>query len=730
MSIKIHALALLALAVCQAAYSEDTRKDEWKKIKDTPTGTFVLNGYTWNYYANTSYGYATVWPAEKVEGDIILPDSVDGLPIGEFFDVNSSDSGWTLSVPGTVRELGEDNFVSRGPWHSGDGLDRPDLAISNLVVRDDVSIPTIIMYNGFRGFISLQSVSLGEGVIRIEGECFVGCTNLSSVTLPSTLRAIEHSAFDPDYNCGYYADPDRIKVLEGDEYGNYYIGKWLITGSDGYHIREDTKGLADEAFAFNYDYNGGLLPDGIEYLGTISCPGFDLSIPDSVKFIGNDAFGFGGEWGDTSLMYIDGWCFGPNDLSAWSKIEGTDPWELDENGGDEQWRQFVLAERERLDPQIHLKIKPGTKGIVSGAFNASGVGDNYVLKTIEFPDSLKYIGDNAFERCFELKSFNTPTNVETIGRFAFSQCEKLEEVHLGPKLKTLEEGVFYEIYNLTNVYCHADYFEELSLYAYYFSKYDWHTEVIDGREVRVYDREYFVTKNLHLYSKIKFVGTYAWKSANLIFEEGVTDIGQVIGGEGTGEVVIPSSVTNISDNAFDACPNLSNVVIKIVNSSDVKFTGKVFTDKYQIKVVALPYNAKGYEDLIAQLGEDKVKFIVGTEEGFGQWVLVNGLAGKGSAADFGGKSGGNKYENGFLYIFGNEIESESVQLIQLDKTKDGRIAFRLPETEHEDKVRVVGTSDLNDWSNAVELKKEGDVWVMPDGTKPPESFFCRVIISE
>ena len=101
------------------------------------------------------------------------------------------------------------------------------------------------------------------------------------------------------------------------------------------------------------------------------------------------------------------------------------------------WKDWVAQLEEMMAQKGHLVIRDGTKGIASGAFNASGMGDNYTLRRVEFPASLLYIGDNAFERCFNLESFSVPSNVVTIGKFAFSQCTSLHNVDLGRKLKTL-----------------------------------------------------------------------------------------------------------------------------------------------------------------------------------------------------------------------------------------------------------------------------------------------------
>jgi len=57
--------------------------------------------------------------------------------------------------------------------------------------------PIIIGYRMFYGCTNLQTVVISEGVIKIEKEAFIGCTALTSVTLPTTIWRIE-AAFN---NC-------------------------------------------------------------------------------------------------------------------------------------------------------------------------------------------------------------------------------------------------------------------------------------------------------------------------------------------------------------------------------------------------------------------------------------------------------------------------------------------------------------------------------------------------
>ena len=237
------------------------------------------------------------------------------------------------------------------------------------------------------------------------------------------------------------------------------------------------------------------------------------------------------------------------------------------------------------------------------------------------------------------------------------------------------------------------------------------------------------TVNLHLYNQIRHVGRPAFSRINIIFEEGITDIGEVVTGDSVDEITIPSTVTNIADNAFVNCSSLTNLILNIVNSSNVNYSTSAFRN-VNLRVVTLPYNAINYDLFLASLGVSHVNYTVGTESGFGRWVLVSGLAGQGSRADFGGRQQDKSVANGFLYVFGDNLQSES-ELMHLE-FKNGRFLVRTPDEVNHDGaiVRVLGSNRLGDWADAIEMKQTSEGWVMPDGTKPPESFFFKMEVLE
>jgi len=103
----------------------------------------------------------------------------------------------------------------------------------------------------------------------------------------------------------------------------------------------------------------------------------------------------------------------------------------------------------------------GTKGTYSYTYPASEIPQNAffnsttttfnrTLTSINLPNNLTSIGDDAFEFC-SLISVDIPTSVNTIGDYAFFGCSDLTSVNLSSSVTSVGEGAFAHIYGSINV---------------------------------------------------------------------------------------------------------------------------------------------------------------------------------------------------------------------------------------------------------------------------------------
>ena len=70
---------------------------------------------------------------------------------------------------------------------------------------------------------------------------------------------------------------------------------------------------------------------------------------------------------------------------------------------------------------------------------------------IDLPDTLKYIGEEAFSACTKLTELTISSNVVEIGRLAFFMCTKLEKVDIPLCTEVIGVNAFQYCPELTTV---------------------------------------------------------------------------------------------------------------------------------------------------------------------------------------------------------------------------------------------------------------------------------------
>lgn len=99
----------------------------------------------------------------------------------------------------------------------------------------------------------------------------------------------------------------------------------------------------------------------------------------------------------------------------------------------------------------HLVIPEGVTEIEPRVFSCCDI------ESVEFPDSLRIIGEGAFSHCDKLKSIKFGNGIEKIGSqnddegCSFAYCTELEEIEFPPSLKYLGQNAFYGCKNLRRV---------------------------------------------------------------------------------------------------------------------------------------------------------------------------------------------------------------------------------------------------------------------------------------
>jgi len=153
---------------------------------------------------------------------------------------------------------------------------------------------------------------------------------------------------------------------------------------------------------------------------------------------------------------------------------------------------------------------------------------------IIIPETVVKIGDNAFFNCYYLTSISIPESVTSIGKYAFYLCLRLLNATIPKNVKSIGVGAFAGEASMSDIQVSED-------------------------------NKYFTSENGILYDKKKkvLIQCPRAKSGEIKIPESVTNIGEEAFEycQNVTSIIIPESVTNIGRVAFKSCENLTSVII-------------------------------------------------------------------------------------------------------------------------------------------------------------------------
>ena len=238
---------------------------------------------------------------------------------------------------------------------------------------------------------SIKTLIIEEGITYISSMAFRDCTNLSSITIPSTLAELGDGAF---FECSaissiYISDINawcslsmRKNLGDYEEiYDEYDMCR--IMESTYPHIGENIEYYVGRIFVNDTELKNVVIPDGIKEIRPYAFAHSSVTsvtIPNSVLTIRENAFGD---------------CYQLSDVRMGNSVS-------------------------------ELKVE---------AFSSC-----WNLRDIDLPASLRIIGSGAFEST-ALTNATIPDSVVSIGAYAFS-CSELTEIIIGAGTQIIGDGAF------------------------------------------------------------------------------------------------------------------------------------------------------------------------------------------------------------------------------------------------------------------------------------------------
>lgn len=335
--------------------------------------------------------------------EVVLPDAVTTIPDYAFEKCTSLT---TINVPSSLEVIRSEAFSEtalkefvapdsfREIW-SYAFQDCKDLE------RVELNRTQSIGSMAFENCEKLSSIRLPEELNSVGTFAFSGCHSLTDISMPSRPVAVPNSLF---YDTGYANDPQNW------DQGVLSVDGYLLRCNEDlldqtrYVVPEGTIVIAENAFQ-NYGETIAslVLPEGLQLIGKSAFSGMsalkDVSLPDTIRSIGYDAFGSTGIAGDSSRwegngLYVGNW--------------------------------LVAVENTKL---TEFAVREGTIGIADGKDTSLFPTRAQSIQTLTLPSTLKYVGVRSFAR-LKITELTLPSSLETIGEGGFKTCSFLKSVNL------------------------------------------------------------------------------------------------------------------------------------------------------------------------------------------------------------------------------------------------------------------------------------------------------------
>lgn len=388
---------------------------------------------------------------------------------------------------------------------------------------------------------NLVYCTLPAGLTTLEWYAFSGCVSLTGVSVPASLSSISMSAFSNTSSFESFTVP----------YSCISLGSGVFENSGVQQIKMNSKLQSIGADAFK---NSGLR---------------EFKVQSSITSMGKKdelLSGSSGKEDYTDSVFHD--C---------SKLEKLDFSEQSSFLG--QTMQNCISLKEFILPQPLISIPDNAfRNCQSLSYVSYKDGETLVNK---FPSTLKKVGQYAFYSCAFTDLLMNDCSKVSIGKYAFSaNAFETLKVSTG-NISEIESYAFSSSSKLKTVNWEIEHNVPEYCFAYSGNLQTFNsTSIIDGiAEFAFVECSRLSSVNLQFNGADIVIGAGAFKNcaiSSMVLPEGISNINsQAFFGNYFKEIVFPSTLAYLADDALQSCYNLEKITLKNDLSSNITNLNKV-----------------------------------------------------------------------------------------------------------------------------------------------------------